>query len=437
MTLPHISWRYLWARPLVSALTILGVALGVALVSSVLTVRRETMSTLMNEAGLYDLVVGAKGSPLQLILSSIYHLDLPTGNIPHDRYEALKADRRVRLAVPIGLGDNYRGFRIVGTEPHFFDLQRRDGKTAGDTAVFSVAEGRLFDKSFEAVLGADVVRQSGLGLGDTFAGTHGLVALAGSEEHSEFPFTVTGILARSGTSADRAVFVPLDSVWAVHDAEDKRHAELFGGDEDEEDEEEYEGEGSFIFNFAGARKQQREVTAVLLQLETPAMRLWMNDEIARETESMAARPLDEMLGLYLKVLSPMERTLLVVAYLVVVVAGLSILTTLYQAAERRRRDVAILRALGAKPREVFAIVTLEALLVTALGIGTGWLLGHGGVAIAAQIMQDRMGLVIGAWSVDREELIAIAVVGVVGLIAGFVPAAIAYRRSPVQDLSAS
>ncbi len=431
MTLASIAWRYLWSRPLVTLLTLAGVVLGSALICAVLTLRRESEKTFLAEAGLFDIVVGAKGSPLQLVLSSIYHLDIPTGNIAYTEYEAIAKDRQVRAAIPIGLGDNYRGYRIVGTTPEFFKLQKRGLGSQAPVDLFSIAEGTLFQKDFEAVLGSEVARLSGMGIGGTFAGAHGLVAVAGSAVHNEFPYRVVGVLASTGTSADRAVYTTLASVWKVHDSEEASHAALFS--EPEMDDEPVDE--NFAFFAQAAEKQRvREVTAVLVQLHTAGRRLWFADEINTGTNAMAAIPINEMLRLYRQILAPMQRTLLAVAYLVVVVASLSILATLYQSAERRRRDIAILRALGARRFEVFALVLLESKLLAILGVAGGWLVGHGAIALMAQELRERTGLSIAPWTIDQSELLALGIVLAVGIVAGVVPAVLAYRREPLRDL---
>ena len=178
-----------------------------------------------------------------------------------------------------------------------------------------------------------------------------------------------------------------------------------------------------------------EVTAVLLRLKTIGLRIGMSQEIQKHTESMAAIPVNEMLKLYQQVLKPMQRLLLAVAALVVIVSALSITATLYQAAERRRRDLAVLRALGAHPREIFTLVVLEALLVTLLGLAIGWFLGHGGLFLVNPYLHDSLGIGISPWSTDRIEAISLSLVAAGGLLAGILPAVQAYRREPVNDLS--
>lgn len=445
MSLLSIAWRYLWARALVTLLTLAGVALGAALITAVLAIKRETQRAFLDEAALVDLVVGAKGSPLQLVLSSVYHLDVPTGNIAYEEFDRLRADPLVRRAVPIGLGDNYRGFRIVGTTPEFYALDRLDLSTRQGVLkrLFEIGDGRWFDQDFQAVLGADVAASTGLRLGDTFVGTHGIVVTPGSSDHPEFPYTVVGILAPSGTSNDRAIFTSLGSVWRVHDYDKQLHREMFGKrpatDDTATSAPRPVTNPNWLFSSQAAqpRRDRVEVTALLVQLHSPPMRHLLVDRINRDTNAMAAIPAMEMMRLYGQVLAPVQRSLLVLAYLVVVVSALAIMATLIQSAERRRRDIAILRALGVRRWEVFVLVLLEAGLLTTMGVVGGWLLGQGGVALAAWWIGDAMGLGVRAFVLDGEEWRALGWVLVAGLGGGVLPAVLAYRRAPVDDLGAT
>jgi len=431
MNVFKLAWRYLTNRPLVSLLTIIGVALGAGLISSVLTLRAETRRTFLEASHSFDLVVGAKGSPLQMVLSSLYHLDVPTGNIPYDLYEEVKDDFRVSAAVPIGLGDNYKGFRIVGTNNDMFTMMH-DELDEEPYPLFELQEGRMdFESDFDAVLGYEVARLTGLEVGDTFSGTHGVVSLAGSESHDNFPYEVVGILESNGSPNDRAIFVPIEAVWAVHDYEEEVHNELFGSGEAEEEESEEEPTWAFA---PKPRETKKEVTAVLIQLEAVGTRFQLLEEINEDTDGMGAVPIQEMMRLYTQILAPVQQSLLAVAYLVVVVATLSVLTSLYQAGERRRRDIAVMRSLGAYPREIFFVVMIESMMITLGGVLLGALLGHGALAIVRDQLFLQAGLSLRPWSVSIEEIKALSVVIAAGLVAGLIPSIIAYRSTPVKDL---
>ncbi len=408
-----MAWQYLKFRWLVSLLTISGISTGVALVCAVLALRHESERALSRDAGLYDLVAGGKGSPLQLVLSSVYHLDSPTGNIPYKEYERIRSDPRVEWAAPVGLGDNYLGYRIIGTEKHFFDLPDREGNL-----FFELAEGDVFQDRFDVVLGSQVAQASGLEIGDSFFGTHGLIEVAGAEVHRDFPYRVSGILAPSGTAQDRAIFGTLKSVWEIHETEDLLHSAI---------------QGSAIM----ADHKTRETTAILVRLETPGLRLWMADEIREGTDGIAAIPINEIMRFQQGILGPVQQILLAIAGVVVAVSCLTVLITLHQAAERRRRDIAILRSLGAYRREVATLVFAEGLLLTGGGILLGLLIGHGGMAIAVDYFREATGLILNPWRIPSNELYALLIMALSGALASTFPAISSYRRTPIDDLQLS
>ena len=410
MSFVGMAWRYLRFRWLVSLLTVIGIGLGVALVCAVLALRHESERALSRDAGLYDLVVGGKGSPLQLVLSSVYHLDSPTGNLPYSDFERLRRDSRVLWVAPVGLGDNFSGYRIVGTQSQFFDLPDRNGK-----AFFTFAKGKVFEDRFDVVLGSQVAASTGLGLGDTFFGTHGLVEVPGAEVHRDFPYRVSGILAPTATAQDRAIFGTLESVWEIHETEDRLHSAI---------------QGSALLE--GHR--EREASAILIRLKTPGLRLWMADEIRKETDGIAAIPINEILRFQQGIIGPVQQALLFVAAAVVVVSCLTVLVTLHQAAERRRRDIAILRSLGALRREVASLVFAEGLLLTGGGILLGLLLGHGGLALSVGPFRDATGLILDPWRIPQAELVALGIMGLCGSLASFFPSLSCYRRTPIDDL---
>jgi putative ABC transport system permease protein len=408
-----MAWQYLKFRWLVSVLTIAGISIGVALVCAVLALRHESEKALSRDAGLYDLVAGGKGSPLQLVLSSVYHLDSPTGNIPYKVYERLRRDPRVLWAAPIGLGDNYSGYRIIGTENHFFDLPKRNGDL-----FFQFSKGKIFEDRFEVVLGSQVAASSKLKIGDTFFGTHGLAEVAGAEVHRDFPYRVSGILAPTGTTQDRAIFGTLQSVWEIHETEDLLHSAI---------------QGSAIM----ADKKTRETTAILIRLKTPGLRLWMADEIREDTDGIAAIPINEIMRFQQGIIGPVQQILLAVAGVVVIVACLTVLITLHQAAERRRRDIAILRSLGAYRSEVATLVFSEGLLLTGAGILLGLLIGHGGLALAVGPFREATGLILDPWRIPATELTALFSMMICGATASLFPAISSYRRTPIDDLHQS
>jgi putative ABC transport system permease protein len=258
---------------------------------------------------------------------------------------------------------------------------------------------------------------------------------------------VVGILQPTGTSQDRAIFTRVDSVWVVHDAEKALHDRLFGSAQSAAPEPEAPAEGvaaapeetteleaAWVFAPPSTEATPRELTSILVQLRSSGLRYQFAEEYTEKTNTLVAIPIREVQRLYTNFLQPMERTLLLVAYVVVVVAALSILTGLYQAGERRRRDVAILRVLGARPREVMAIVLGEAALLSVLGTAAGWLLAQGGLVVFQDWVAAQTGFAVRAFGWNAGELLALLIVVGCGLLAGILPAWKAQGASPLQDL---
>ncbi len=414
MSLWRIAWCYLWNRKLTTCLTILSVALGVGLIYSVLTLREETRKRFEEEGQAFDIVVGAKGSPLQLVLSALYFMDTPTGNIALSDYEALKKHEDVAAAFPICMGDTYRGFRIVGTIRELFDYTWTSATTGEMRQPFRFAEGRPFDKRMEAVLGSAVARAEGLKVGDTFTGSHGFIELPEGlgDDHSKFPYTVVGILAPSGTPNDRALFCTMDSVWDVHAPHEK----------------EAPGESH--------KEASSEVTAILIALQSPSLRFQFVEYVNDTFNAMATIPIQQVANLYANILGTAKSVLLAVGYLVVAISALSVLIGLYLSIFQRKRDLAVMRALGASAYEIVSSVLIEAFLVTVLGIVAGWLLGNGVCWVLGQYLERRYGLSVGVFGLlTFDEVAAFATIALVGLVAGILPAWQAYRTDVARDLA--
>lgn len=399
MNLFHMAWRYGWSRPAVTALTVAGIALGAGLVTGVLTLRQEVDRLFLRDSSLYDVVVGAKGSPLQLVLSAVYHIDVPPGNIPLAMLGDIEAKSSVETVIPLSLGDNVEGFRIVGVGDQLLNLtDRRTGES-----VVGLAEGIWMNEPFDAVVGSGVAAELGLNIGDRFVGTHGLIASPGAEPHGDHPYTVTGLLEPSGTALDQVVLTPLASVWLVHEDPEAVHARM---------------------------DQDREVTALLVRMKAPGLRLWLADEIQRETPATAAIPLREMLRLQQRLIRPLTRILLVIAVAVVATAFLSICISMMLTAERRRRDWTILRHLGARPVQVLGLLALEVFSVVSVGVLLGWILSYGVLRLLVQ--QIPFSIAEGLFRAMLEPSLGAVLLGLVlvGTLAGLIPAWLAYRKDP-------
>lgn len=465
MTVWHIAWNYLWSRKLTTFLTILSVALGVGLITSVLLMRDETERRFVDEGQAFDVAIGAVGSTQQLVLSSVYFIGQPAGNIPYSVYERVKRDEEVVAAFPIGMGDSYKGFRIIGTNRDLLEFDWTNRITGKERNTYKLAEGRYFEKSFEAVLGHTVAKETGLAVGDSFASTHGLMDVQGVEEHKDTPYTVVGILSPSGTPNDRVVFVELDSIWHTHEheygtpsltgsiatslqpAEDSHAAsghedtghEDTGhedtGHEDTGHEDTRHGESGHEESAHDGMEQQ-ETTAVLVVLESPGQRMQFIPRIVRETPGIvAADPIREVQRLYEQLLGTARQVLLAIGYLVAVISSISILIGLYLAIVQRRRDLAIMRALGASSGEVFGAVLIEAFWVTLMGIGAGWVVGTGLTYGLGLYLTERIGFAVSAFRPSPDMVTAYSVVLLMGMLAGILPAWQAYRTDITRGLA--
>lgn len=412
MSLWRMAWSYLWDRKLTTSLTIISVALSVGLISAVLTLRDETRQRFEEEQNAYDVVVGPPGSPLQLVLNSVYFIDQATGTIPYSTYEKIRQHEDVNDAFPIALGDTYKGFRIVGTEPHLFEYPWESVR--GEKRYpFKLEAGRFFEAPMEAVVGYRVANETGLKAGDDFIGLHGSIDMGelNEEDHSDTPYKVVGVLKPSGTSNDRAIFVDIGSVWETHK----------------------DGGGSLEL----VTTEGPQVTSVLVDLYTPATAFVFMQEMNKTYPVKSARPVDEILKLYRNVLQPAVAVLKGIGYIVVVISAISILIGLYLSIIQRRRDLAIMRALGASAGEIFGAVIIEAFLVTALGIVAGWATGKLGALALGSYTARTYGMGITHISTGREELQFFAIVALLGLLAGILPAWQAYQTDVAKNLTAA
>lgn len=344
MKIAALAWRYLWARPLVATLNVLLLALALASVTLVLLVGAQVDRAFGRDVAGIDVVVGAKGSPMQLILSGVFHIDVPTGNVPLAEVQRLQRHPQVAELIPLSLGDSFRGFRIVGTTPAYI---------AHYTA--QMAQGRAWTVPMEAVLGADVALRAGgaraLQPGDRFAGAHGL---AGGHEHGDAPYTVAGVLAPCGCVLDRLVLTDLASVWQVHE----------GHDDDTLDAED-----------RAALLAEREVTVALIRYKSPLAAVTFPRFVNTTTGMQAAAPAVEITRL-LRMVGVGTDMLRAFGVVLLAMAGLSVFIALWHAVRERRSDLALLRLLGAPPARLAGLLLCEALWLALLAAVLGLLGGH-------------------------------------------------------------
>ncbi|MDE1148793.1 MAG: ABC transporter permease [Azospirillaceae bacterium] len=400
MNILGLAWAYLKRSALTTCLNVALLALGTGTIVVLILVGTQLQDRLAKDAAGVDLVVGAKGSPLQLILSALYQIDIPTGNIPLSQAQALAADPMVAQAVPVSMGDSFRGYRIVGTDPSFVALRQA-----------RVAEGRLWQAPMEATLGTQVARASGLKVGDQFNGTHGLSA--GGAEHEGTPYTVVGILAPTGGIVDRLVLTPLDSVWAVHEAH-HHHEEGMAMPE--------------------GQAPEREVTAVLVRYRSPIAAARLPRKLNAEPGLQTASPAAEMLRL-LSLVGVGTDTVRGFGLLLVASSALSIFVALYNATQARRYDLAVMRALGATRTRVASLLLAEALAIGTAGTALGLVLGHGAVELAGRLVPQARDMGVTGLLFPATEPYLLVLAAGLSILAALVPAIQAYRTDVSAVLS--
>ena len=412
-----LAFAYMRDRRLATVLSVLLLALAVGTLTVLLLASSQLAERLERNAQGIDLVVGAKGSPLQLILSSIYQMDQPTGNIPLESVAMLRRDPAVAEVVPLALGDSFAGYRIVGTEPAYLGLY--------DAAI---AEGRLFEEHGEAVLGAEVAARLGAGLGQKFVGSHGLSDGAGAGEHGSHPFTTVGVLAPTGTVVDRLVLTSVETVWDVHGI---AHREPADHDHPQAHDERHSG----AFDPATAPAQlEPEVTALLVRYRSAAGAVRIPAMINRQTDLQAAVPAIETARL-LSLLGVGIDAARVFGWLLAMVGGLSIFVMLLHAASAREGDLALLRVMGASRARVFATIMSEGLVTALAGGALGLLLGHAALAAAVAGFAPLGDLGLRPWNPHPGETAIIATVVAIGIAAGLVPALRVFRADPAHTLA--
>jgi putative ABC transport system permease protein len=395
MRLLPLAWRYLWSQPLTTLLNLLLLSLGLAAISFVILASEQIEQAVQRDLAGIDLVVGAKGSPMQIMLAGVFHLDVPTGNIPLKALEQLRAQPLVARVIPLSLGDSLQSFRIVGSTPDYLGLYGA-----------RLAAGRAWQQPLEAVLGAEVAERTGLKPGQHFNGAHGMGS-GGGGEHAERPYTVVGVLARSGTVLDRLVTTSLESVWAVH-------AHHGAGPHDADD-------------------AEREITMALVSYRGPLAAAMLPRWVNAQPGLQAAAPALETARL-LRMVGAGTEVLRGFGVLLLLAAGLSVLVAMLHAVRERRNDLAMMRMLGAPPSRVAGLVAAEALCLAALASVLGLALGHAlAQGLGALLAQQRSIHVTGAWWSPWEWSVPL-VAGGVALLSAAVPAWSAFRLDVTQLL---
>jgi putative ABC transport system permease protein len=413
MSLLAVAWRNLLNRALQSLMTVLVVGVALALALAIVLLSQGVQNGINRAAEPYDLIIGGKGSAQQLVLNTVLLQGDPLQNVPFDLYEKLQQDPGLTAVVPLGYGDNYRKLKIIGTLPKFFEFRNKPT----DPPYFQVEQGRVFQQPFEAVLGAEAAHKLGLTPGQTFQAEHGNEeALPGEEQHDEHttnPYKVVGILKPTNSPADLGIYVDIASYWKIH---------------------EHAGDTNIP---VGDPTGPQAVTAILVKPRTfpnDLYRIQQQINSGRLTrDAQAVIPYNELYNLN-QMVGQGQQILSFVAYLAIAMAGATVFLSLYGAIVERRRDLAVLRALGAGRRRVFSLVLVESGLVAGLGVILGAGLGHLTAWLISNAIRDANAIQIILGFPVEEPFLLLAVL-LVGLLAGILPAMAAYRMEASRYLA--
>jgi putative ABC transport system permease protein len=397
VTITLIVRRSLRQHAFSTAITALSIALAGGLLMSVWVVKDQSQKTFTQVNTGFDAVLGARGSKLQLVLNAIFDLEASPGNLPESDYEYIKRHPAVKRAIPIAVGDNLRGYRIVGTIPELFtDVEYTPGRH------FALSAGRLFDPAAkEAVIGSFAARRLGLSVGDTFHPFHGLVYDVKSQ-HAD-TYVVTGILAPSNTPADKVVWIPIHGLQTMS-GHDPRAA--------------------------------TDVSAVLVQLRSPSAGFMLDLMYNKQGNRLTfAYPIGAIMAELFQKIGWFDKVLALVAYLVALVSAAGVLVAIYNSMASRRRDIAILRALGAGRLFLSGAIVLEATAIGAIGMVAGFAAYAAIVSAVSAIIRDQTGVLIEAFAYNPVMLWA--PLGMIGLCAlsGLLPAMKAYRTDVAENLA--
>ncbi len=411
-----IVWRSLLSRWPTALLAVLAISMSVALILTVEKVRRDARNSFTQTVSGTDLIIGARSGAVQLLLYSVFRIGNATNNISWKSVEEIRERDAVDWIIPLSLGDSHAGFRVLGTNQDYFTHYRY-----GDKRSLQLASGKLFSDVFDAVIGSEVAKQLGYIVGDNIVVAHGTgnVALV---EHDRQPFMVSGILAPTGTPVDRAIHVSLQGIEAMH--------------VDWQNGASRRGEGTDADSVRAMDLHPKAVTALLVGLKS-------RSAVFREQRAIntyRAEPLLAVLpGVALQelwnLISVAEIALMVVSLCVVVASLVNLMSVLLAGLNERRREMAVLRSVGARPRHVFLLLCIESTVLTIAGIGGGLVLHYLLTAFGSLFMQQRFGLSIALGLPSSMDLGLLLAIAFAGLLAGMLPAVQAYRKSLSDGLS--
>jgi len=419
-----LSIKNIISKPLNSILSLALLILGIGIISLLLQLNSLIKTQMDNNLKGIDMVVGAKGSPLQLILSAVYHIDSPTGNISVEDAEEIKNNRMVGSSIDLLYGDNYKGYRIVGTEDKFLDLYNA-----------KIKDGKKWNAPFEVVVGAKIYSKLNINLNDELISSHGLRETG--EAHVNQPFKVVGLLEPSNSVVDQLIITSPQSIWDLHDEhdhDDEDHEEHDNEDHDEhehdhddEDHDEHEHDHDDE-DHDEHEHGDKEITAMLIKFKSPMNIIQFPRQINENTNLQAAVPSYEISRLF-KLFGFGIETLTYLAYLIILVSGFSLFINLFNSMRERKYEMALIRTLGASRSQLSVMVIFESLILTISGFLLGLLVSRLGVMFVSSLMEESLNYSLSSLYILNEEFWLLGLSILIGLISSLIPAIQVYKMN--------
>ena len=411
-----LAWRNIWFKPLNTVLSIILLTSSVAIITVLVLLEKQFEEKFTNNINGVDLVLGAQGSPLQLILSSVYQVDAPTGNISYDSAKVWMQHPFVKKAIPLAFGDNYRGYKILGTTSDY--LEKYGAK---------IAQGKIFENNFDVVIGSEIAQKLNLKLGDEFFGSHG--DAAEGEVHDQYAYKIVGIAEQTGKVVDNLILCTIPSVWQMHGGH-----EGINPAHGEEGHIHEEGEEHHAEDFT-LDKKGMDITAVLLQIRNPMAKLTWQRLIPQNTKMQAASPALEINRL-INLFGVGINGLRYLAYGIMLISGISIFIALFNTLKERKDEFALLRVNGAKRFQLLKLVLIESLLLCVVGFVFGTILGRVTLVLISNSSEEDFKLSFNPYEFiwEKEGILFLLTISV-GIIAALIPAIKAYNLNISKTLA--
>ena len=417
MNIFKLSIKNILSKPLNSILSLALLIFGIGIISLMLQLNSLIKTQMDNNLKGIDMVVGAKGSPLQLILSAVYHIDSPTGNISVEDAEKIKNNRMVGSSIDLLYGDNYKGYRIVGTEQKFLDLYNA-----------KIKEGKKWDEPFEVVVGSKIYSKFNIKIDDELVSSHGLRETG--EEHADQLFKVVGLLEPSNSVIDQLIVTSPQSIWDLHDDHDhgsEEHEEEHDHDHDEEHDHQHDEEHDH-------EHDDKEITAMLIKFKSPMNIIQFPRQINEDTNLQAAVPSYEISRLF-KLFGFGIETLTYLAYLIIIVSAFSLFINLFNSMRERKYEMALIRTLGSSRRQLSMMIIFESLILTTVGFFIGLLVSRLGVMFVSSLMEESLNYNLKSFGILNEELWLLGLSIFIGLISSIIPALQVYNLNISETLA--